>query len=249
MKKILFILFVTLCVTACCNNEIALPENSEVMSEIQLKYHTYQQQMQGNIEQMLDVLSPVNSRSEDSMVSPVEAFVDCLSKLPPETVDSLYEIYCTPEVKLQYEAYEEAVVEVLVANSSLEEVSNLYSFRDAYIESGGNNMKMIEGFSRNASPMIRDCMIGSAAAIDAYMGVTTQSLDGNSYCFGLLILEISKSALSDAAVTVAGKAALAMIGSVPGADVVGGLILAGLGLYEAIELAHDYNQCCLTHLS
>lgn len=249
MKRLLLIPMLVLGLMSCTSNEdpIASEENQS-LSEITEKYESYKVSAQDDIEQTYQALAGSESRSEGVTSISGSELIQLLSSLPVETVDSLYRLYCTPQIEQEYDnRYDEAIDE-LIKQSSLEEVQQFYNFTNSYIENGGHSMVMLAEAIKDKAPIIQECMIGCAASIDEYLNTVPESRAANSYCLHELTLKMAESAIQNEVVDIAGEVAVAMIG-VPGVDVAVALGLAGYDLYDSIKMAHEYNMCCVTHVS
>lgn len=249
MKKLLLIpLFVLGLISCTSNDDIASSEENVLNSDIQNLYNEYRANAQEGIGTTMDALNATKSRASNSDKVSGTALVEYIASLSAEEVDSLYNQYCTSEEEEKYDNYTDSLISVLIDNSSLEEVQNLFNFTNSYIENGGHNMTMLSSAVSNVSPLIKSCMISCAANIDEFLTVAPQSRAANSWCLHQLSLKMAESSVMNGVADVVGDVAVGMIG-VPGVDVAGALILAGYDLYSSIEMAHDYNMCCATHVS
>lgn len=253
MKKLLFISFALLCMISCTNYAELSLSQEESLSEVEQKYQSYKTSAQESIQLVLESLGKPNARSNEDSTMTGDALVLFLASIPKDTIDSLYYLYCTPEAKVKYEILQDTIESIIIQESSLEEYQKLNYFTDSYIESGGHNLSMLQNATRNVSPIIKDCMISSAASIDEFSSITQyqpspQTLEYNSYCLHMLARKTIKSAVLGGFTNAVVEIGMSTLG-IPGVDLVTGLILAGVDLYSAIELAHEYNMCCLTHLS
>ncbi|MDE5957527.1 MAG: hypothetical protein K2G78_04370 [Muribaculaceae bacterium] len=249
MKKLLLINMLVLGLMSCTSNEDPIASiEDQSLSEITEKYDNYKASAQYDIEQTYKALAGSKSRSKGITSISGSELIQLLSSLSVETVDSLYRLYCTPQIEQEYDnRYDEAIDE-LVKQSSLEEVQQFYNFTNSYIENGGHSMVMLSESIKGRAPIIQECMIGCAASIDEYLNTLPESRAANSYCLQELTLKMAESAIQNEVVDIVGDAAVAMIG-VPGADVAVALGLAGYDLYDSIKMAHEYNLCCVTHVS
>ena len=234
---------------SCSSNEDSVQiEDDKSLSEIAERHENYKASTQGDIVVAYQTLTGEGSRSGGAISISGPELVSLLSSLPVETVDSLYMIYCTPQIEQEYDNRYYAAIDELIKQSSLEEVQQFYNFTSAYIGDGGHNIPMLAEAIKNKTPIIQECMIGCAARIDEYIADMSESRAANSYCLHQLTLKMAESAVQNEVVDVIGDLAVDMIG-VPGVDVVGALCLAGYDLYDAVMMAHEYNLCCLKNVS
>ena len=249
MKRLHLIPLLVLGLMSCTSNEDSVQsENDKSLIEIEEKYENYKASTQEGIGQAYQVLAGTESRTESAASISGSEFVFLLSSLPVETVDSLYMLYCTPQMEQEYNNLYDACIDELIKQSSLDEVQQFYNFTNSYIENGGHNFTMLAEALKDKTPIIQECMIGCAASIDEYIVVAPESRAANSYCLHQLTLKMAESAVQNEVVDILGDVAVSAI-VVPGVDVVGALCLAGYDLYDAVMMAHEYNLCCMKYVS
>ncbi len=233
---------------SCTSNEVPILEDEDkTLIEIGEIYESSQINTQKSLGQIYVALYGSKSRSNMSDLITGTELIRLLTSMPVETVDSLYNIYCTPQKEEEYDNCYKTSIDELIRLSSLDEVLQMLDFTDSYIENGGHNMTTLAEAIKNKTPIIQECMIRCAAGIDEFIG-TSASRSSNAYCLHELQLEMAKSAVENEVIDVVGDAMVSMIG-VPGVDAAGALVLAGYDLYSSLEMAHKYNMCCATHVS
>ncbi|MDE6269025.1 MAG: hypothetical protein K2M04_08100 [Muribaculaceae bacterium] len=251
MRRILFyhlFLLTGIFVSSCNSSEEYFDEGMNDSSYVKRTYVEFQDRLHDSFGQSICMISSGQIRGRDVKSISGEEFIRFLISLPIEKLDSLYNIYCTPEADLDYQLKITQEIDKLINSTSVAEVEKIYEFAELYMQMGGRDLHMITEACRGVSPIIADCIIGSAAGIDEFLSILPKSRDLNSYCLSHLTERMAESMVENVVVDVAKDAAVALI-AVPGADVVGGLVLAGMDLYNAIELAHEYNMCCATKVS
>lgn len=253
MKKLLLLPLLLLSVFSCTSNEDSIqPNENSSISEISKKYEAHKIKKQNEIGHTYNLLTGKRTRSESQTAVSGAEFLQLLSTMPSETVDSLYQQYCTPEIEQEYEDLYYESMDKLIEQTSAEEVQQLHNFARSYIEQGGNNMNFLSESIQNRPAVIQECMIRCAASIDEYLdSVRMYPIEfrgPNSYCFYQLILKIAESSVENEIIGTIEDALLPLI-CVPGFDVAVALISEGLDLYDALKLAHEYNMCCATHVS
>lgn len=245
MKTLLMIPLLVIGLISCTSHDDIVSSDEDVLNQdIQNLYDEYKADTQEEIGTTMGVLNATNSRAAITQKMTGSVLVEYIASLSSEKVDSLYSQYCTSEEELKYDNLTDSIISVLIENSSLEEVQKLFNFKNEYIESGGHNMTMLVSAISDVSPLIKNCMISCAANVDEFIEVVPQSRAANSWCLHQLSLKLAESY----AVNGIADVALGML-AVPGADAVGALVLAGYDLYSSIEMAHEYNMCCVTHVS
>lgn len=111
------------------------------------------------------------------------------------------------------------------------------------MECGGNNMILLETACKDVSPIIKECMICSAATIDEFVEtIPPKTRNADSWCIAELSLKLAESYIE-------GDIAKVAIDLIPGAGVVAGCIMAGIDLYSTIKLAHEYDMCRINRVS
>ncbi|ROT11178.1 hypothetical protein [Muribaculum intestinale] len=220
--------------------------NNDVMDrqEIQQKYDVFKALTIDNLNNSLSIILNSNSRSP-STINNGNEYIDILTNLPVETVDSLYHIYCTPSAEILYNDNFDIILQALTDNSSIEEVQALYNFTDEYIANGGHDMELLYHESQQVSPIIGECMISCAAAIDEFILDESDYRIATSHCIRDLCIKLIEMGIDNAVSEVVDG----LLSTFPGVDVAYELFTAGCDLYSAIKLAYEYNQCCLTSIS
>lgn len=245
MKKFFIIPLLVLGLNSCTSSDDPIqPESERASSEIAKKYEASKENTKKQIGETLKMLDGSNSRSVDNTVVSGREFVDYIANMPIEVIDSLYKEYCTLQMEQKYDEAYEATIDLLIENSSLEEVQVLFDFINTYEKYGGNNISLLEKTCKNVSPIIQECMIRSAASIDEFYIIVTEtrSRGADSWCLQQLSLKLVQSSIE-------GDIADVVIDLIPGADVIGACIMAGMDLYGALKTAHEYEMCRVTHVS
>lgn len=226
--------------TSCENNDYPVPPKHHYNQIISSKYIVSKSDINNSILQTMHIMGAPNNRTSIEITG--NDLVNFVSSLPKEYVDSLYLIYCNPDNELQYEDYLDDIDLGLVKETSESDVDQLYTFINSYKEVGGNNMQMLETACYKKPLIIQECMISCAAIIDTFSLDYPISRNANSWCLHELTLKLMESIIE-------GKIADIAIDFIPGANVIGACVMAGMDLYSAIKTAHEYEMCCVTHVS
>lgn len=243
----LFVLIFSLCLVGC-SDDIPYLNKDDSYNQTFSKYVEYTKKSKERINEMWSLISPLQSRTSIDSMSGNELFWYLVS-LPENKLDSLRNIYCTPEnLNAQEEIYE-LNLQTLIELSSPEDVQNLYTFIDNYVDLGGHDIQYIETELKSrfdSSPeIIKDCVIDDAAWIDE--NIPEQPSDPNSInahqeCIKHIIKELTKSKELDAALLVAtdlGSLYDPLLGFVIGAGTI------TYSLISELELAHEYHKCMI----
>lgn len=151
---------------------------------------------------------------------------------------------CSQEIEKDLDERFEYAVELLEENTSQAEVVKLFSFVKTYSENGGCDIEYVNSQIEGVSPLVKDCMVRAAGAIDLIFGEMDQTRGGGmEYCFHRMMAGLAGS-MATSAITSEIVIALAPY---PGIDVAAALIAAGVDAYSAVEAAHQFDMCCATH--
>lgn len=172
-------------------------------------------------------------------------FIDSLLCLPPQAIDSLYNLYCGPEADALKEQYYNALIDALAELTSPQEVDDLLLFCQNYIARGGHDPVYIEENCMGRDPLIASCIISCAAGIDIFAQPEGDHLPANAWCLEQLRQKLEVDAITD----TLQEQLVAYLEAAPEADFVVILVFAGYDLYDAISTVYEYHQCLIKYRS
>lgn len=205
--------FFLLFLVSCVSNEDAISLDIPLSKENTYKYENFRNEAKFQIVDIYNQLQGLNSRSYDEGSLTGEDLVDVLVEMPVETVDSLYNIYCKPEILELYDEIQEEFIVLLVESTSSGEVKSLFEFMHSYAECYGHNRSMLNNALEENSSIIQNAIICVAAVIDEFTDGMTFTRGYHTWCEEQLMQKIMLSVAQDALV----DSAMALI---PGSDVV-----------------------------
>lgn len=241
MKKILY-LIVALAFIGC-SSETPLYDNQ--LNEIQSKYAESKEKVKEEIQQICGVLFQNNTRAFLGIESGRELFW-YLINLPDSELDSLYNIYCSPENEAIIEEYYELNIEALINLTSAEDVQNFYSFIENYVQMGGHDLDYIEQelettFS-SSDDIIREGVIEGAVWCDDLMPDNPMCIDQHVKCLEEAQAKLASSKIADLYVMGTADTLYLFCPELGLADGAGGVLYS---LYSMLELTHEYHMCLL----
>lgn len=230
-----------------CSDEYASDEFKDTSSSlVKQKYELSQANLKSSLGQAFQIMEGLPQSRSETYTMRGEDFINYLISLPSEKIDSLYAIYCTPELEALRDSTQMENISILIEVSSPEEVSHMLKFVNNYIESGGHNLNMIENGVQNMTPIIGDYTITSAAIADEFIPDKIDLSRPDDYCLRQLIVYAVGSLVSVEIQSQIEEAAGELI---PAMGVVAGLVFIGMDVTDAVKAAHDYDKCKRTHLS
>lgn len=251
MRKFLFLIIYLLGIVSCTSDEYYVNnERSPSMTETTLRYEAKRKQIQERLGQICELLEGTCSRSDTDRSKTGVQYINCLTSLSTNRVDSLFTLYCTPKTDQIYDKCLDAALDTLISLTSEKEVNQLFDFIDAYIDNGGHNSVMLYNAIQGTTSIIGDYMVDCAAGIDEFMINHSQIEVSHiySYCLERMLLDLINSAVENKVINVIRDLVDSLI-VIPGVDVAADLILAGVDLYTAIRIAHDFQMCCIRYIS
>lgn len=243
MKKgILFILSAIL-LAGCSQAGLEEPRVEDKDLGWQTLYERQKVETGNDLKTVYDEIAGGTRATEANEFS-VREFCDCLVNLPSHEIDSLYNIYCSEEMENALDERFEYTVELLEENVPQAEVAKLFGFVKTYSENGGCDVEYVNSQIEGVSPLVKDCMVRAAGAIDLIFGEVSQTRSGGlDYCFHQMMIGLA-GGLAEGAV---GDEIVLALAPYPGIDMAATLIAAGYDTYEAIKSAHEFDMCCASH--
>lgn len=202
-------------------------------------YDNYQSYLKSQLGDIISMLEGNESRSDAAPMSG-EEFVNYLKSIPRTELDSLYFKYCTPEAEIMFDKRQDLVNQILSENATPDEICYIYNFADEYYSIGGHNLSFVENSVKNQTPFIRNCTIRFAACTDEFVSTNSRSLEE---CNMNMNMAICKYILESA---ITNEISSGFV-STPEGDIASLLVDLGLGVIEAMKIAHDYDMCRRMH--
>lgn len=238
------LLFIT-----ACNSENALDGQTDTgfNEQVITKYQTARKNVRQQVGITLSVLRHLQGERVDSadFGKPTDGteLLTYLTSLPSETIDSLYTLYCTPENQVVAESVADSIFDAATKGITPQQLQQLVNFTESYFETGGHNLTLLTTAVSGMPTNAQDYMINFAAKVDECTP-HAKSRGLYEYCLNKLMDKVAKTIILNEA-TSAELDMLSTTLACPGADVATALFLCGVGLYDALEMAHEFNWCIL----
>lgn len=250
MKIFIYCCFAVFALSSCSSDYIEPSYRADDSTIILSKYDEARNKTRQSIVEQLKFLGVKPSRASLDTLNGYD-LIRYLLLLPESELDSLRQIYCTEENKRAHEIMVEFSIDKMIELSSPEEVQNLFSFRNDYIEMGGHNpgylINSLNTTFSQSPDIIRDNVIEDAAIIDEYLPNPTEMqpayVDTYAECLRQLTNEMIDSKEADIAI-------LGLTDGVglffPEAGICIGLGGMVYSLFSTLEATHKFHECVAT---
>lgn len=205
------VIFLTMSLSACSLENDIITHECQDSSDIISKYNVYYKQTKDAISlEEIDYSygkNPIENFGDGNTFS-----LEYLLSLSEEQMDSIIQHHSATYNRAEIESAFDSIIDTLIQNTSVEEVTSFFEFVKKYGECGGHSFDLIELSTNNFTPYMKDLSIKSAALFDKFTESVPTSLFeneekiGKKGCTTLFLAQLSftltMAALTDGAALV-----------------------------------------------
>lgn len=222
----------------CTSEEQSIITSRENSNEVKSQYQYFKGIEITKKSDILHNMGISDTRNTETNLYELD-FISYLASLSEQQIDSLANLYCTPQLEERAINQYISSIEKLTEMTSCMDVESLFSFIDNYISIGGHSLDELTIAVEDKPEIISLCMIKAAASIDVILSQNINTRTSKTDCINKLTVGVA----GNFATTAIEEAIEMSTSAIPVVDVATSLIIVGVDCYLALKSAQDFQHC------